>query len=33
MRVVIENINATNIYCREYGGFIFIKSNTSETDL
>ncbi|CAD8208889.1 unnamed protein product [Paramecium pentaurelia] len=33
LEIVITNITVQNIYCRQYGGFLYLKSNNSQTHL
>ncbi|CAD8111451.1 unnamed protein product [Paramecium primaurelia] len=33
LKIDIKNIKVQNIYCRQYGGFLYLKSNNSQTNL
>ncbi|CAD8213585.1 unnamed protein product [Paramecium octaurelia] len=33
LEIIIRNITVRNVYCRQYGGFLYLKSNNSEAHL
>ncbi|CAD8126262.1 unnamed protein product [Paramecium sonneborni] len=33
LEIEISNITVQNVYCRQYGGFLYLKSNTSQAHL